>query len=176
MSSFEFISMLAFAGIPVVSLDGLTRIGQNIVAMVQRVMTFGAAVFIANLIFKICTTPLMLAAAVAAVNLAPNVIKWIWIKMGALAIDFCVDVFRIFAPATQEMVENNENLAEISRMYQAAQTQLPAQINDTLCFFGFHELLGMIISYWIFRAILRIVLNIQNRVMSIPLTNNTNFM
>ena len=168
--------LFLMAGIPVISLDGLTRIGQNIVAFGQRVFTYGAIVFIANLIFKICTTPIMLAAAVAAVNLAPNVIKYIWIKMGALAIDFCIDVFKIFAPATQEMVENHESLAEISRMYQAAQTQLPTEINDMLCFFGLHELLGMIISYWIFRAILRIVLNIQNRVMSIPLTNNTNFM
>lgn len=176
MNEFDIISLVAVAGFPVISLDGLVRIGQNVVALLQRVLTFGAVVFVANLIFKICTTPLMLAAAVAAVNLAPNVIKWLWIKMGALAIDFCIDVFRIFAPATQEMVENHESLAEISRMYQAAQTQLPTEINDVLCFFGLHELLGMIISYWIFRAILRIVLNIQNRVLSVPLTNNTNFM
>lgn len=175
MNKIDFICLL-MAGIPVVSLDGLTRIGQNIVAMLQRVLTFSAIVFVCNLIFKICTTPIMLAAAVAAVNLAPNVIKWIWVKMGALAIDFCIDVFHIFAPATQEMVENSSELQQISQMYQAAQTQLPATVNDTLCFFGFHELLGMIISYWIFRAVLRIVLNIQNRVMAIPLTNNTNFM
>lgn len=170
------IFLFLVAGIPVISLDGLTRIGQNFIALLQRVLTYGAVIFIANLIFKICTTPLMLAAAVAAVNFAPNVIRYIWIKMGALAIDFCIDIFKVFAPATKDMVENHESLAEISRMYQAAQTQLPTEINDVLCFFGFHELLGMIISYWIFRAILRIVLNIQNRVLSVPLTNNTNFM
>lgn len=173
----DFLNLLVFAvGIPVISWDGITRIGQNIISMLQRALSFSVVVFLANLIFKICTTPLMLAAAVAAVNFAPNVIKWIWIKMGALAIDFCIDIFRIFAPATQEMVDSSSELQEISRMYQAAQTQLPATVNDTLCFFGFHELLGMIISYWIFRAVLRIVLNIQNRVMSVPLTNNTNFM
>lgn len=162
----DILGVILFAGIPVISLDGLTRIGQNIIAMTQRIFSYAALVFIANLIFKICTTPIMLAAAVAAVNFAPNVIKWIWVKMGALIIDFCVSVFHIFAPATREIVQDSSELQQISRMYQAAQTSLPTTVNDMLCFLGVHELLGLIISYWIFRAILRIVLNIQTRVMT----------
>ena len=64
--------------------------------MTQRVLTYGVVIFIANLIFKACTTPLFLVAAVAAVNLAPDVIRWLWIKMGALCIDFCVTVCMAF--------------------------------------------------------------------------------
>lgn len=173
---FSLLSVIAFAGIPVISLDGLTRIGQNVVAMTQRALSYGIVIFIANLIFKACTTPLMLAAAVAAVNLAPDVIRWIWIKMGSLAIDFCISVFHIFAPATKEMIEESPDLQSISNVYQAAQTNLPPAINETLAFLGVHEIIGLIISYWVFRGILRIVLNIQNRIMAIPLTNNTNFM
>lgn len=175
----EFLDLLpivCMAGFPVISLDGIVRIGQNIVGMTQRVLTYGVVIFVANLIFKACTTPLMLAAAVAAVNLAPDAIRWIWIKMGALAIDFCISVFHIFAPATKQMIQSNADFQRLSSMYQAAQTSLPTAINDTLAYLGVHELIGMIISYWTFRGILRIVLNIQNRVMSIPLTNNTNFM
>jgi hypothetical protein len=164
---FNVLSVIAFAGIPVISLDGLTRIGQNIIAMTQRVLTYGVVIFIANLIFKACTTPLFLVAAVAAINLAPDVIRWLWIKMGALCIDFCVTVYGIFAPATNDMIEQSPQLARISQLYQAAQTNLPTEINDMLCFLGVHELIGMIISYWVFRGILRIVLNIQNRVMAV---------
>ena len=84
--------------------------------------------------------------------------------------------FQIFAPATQEMVKITKVWRKFLGCIKRQTNNYPLKLNDVLCFFGLHELLGMIISYWIFRAILRIVLNIQNRVLSVPLTNNTNFM
>lgn len=156
-------------GVPVWSWDGIIRIFQKILAL-------SVVSFLINLLLKALTTPLCLAGIVACVNFAPNTIKWIWAKMGALLIDFALKMVDVFTPIISDSITKGEGgtlFNELSNVYNVAYTNLPTPINETLAFVGVHELLGLIISYYVLLFVLKTIFYVQDRVMTPVITGNS---
>lgn len=154
--------LLLIAAFPVFTLDGITRIGQNIVALGQRVLMFSVVSTLVSFILRLFTTPLYLAGIVAAINFAPNTIRWIFAKMGALAIDFALQMVEIMQPVVAD-VAKGEAFEGLSNTYVVAYTNLPPEINEMLASLGVHEMLGLIITFWVTIMTLLIIFMVTDR-------------
>lgn len=107
-----------------------------------------------NIVSKCFTTPLILGTIIMILLYFPNVVMWIFAKIGSIFLFLFMEVIKIFFPIVFGAVGGT--MDDLKSIYQGGFSALPADVLEFLNAIGVAELMGVIMTSIFICAIIRI--------------------
>jgi len=145
-------AMILCAGFPVIALDGLVRIGQNVLSLLSQFKGHLARYIIISLIIhgvvgmmKFLSKPFYIVGIVFLLTYFPDVIQWIFMQLGLIE----VKIFALLLSIVMPQIFGGDVGAQVndwSQIWNAALNALPPDVLDVLAKANVAELLGIVTS------------------------------